>query len=76
MQLAELKVPAPLLCQVTVPVGMRGVPGDVSDTVPLQIVGWLTANIDGVQVIWKKLDRFVTVSENSIAPGINTESPL
>jgi hypothetical protein len=34
VQLFEgLKVPAPLLLQVTVPVGVIGVPGDVSVTV-------------------------------------------
>ena len=40
VQVVELKVPGPLLLQATVPVGVMGVPGDVSITVAVHVVEW------------------------------------
>ena len=39
VQLAELKLPGPLLLQLTVPVGVIGVPVDVSVRVAVQVTG-------------------------------------
>jgi len=43
-QLAEEKVPVPLLENVTVPVGVIGVPGLLSVTVTVQVLGVFRAN--------------------------------
>ena len=60
VQLAELKLPAPLLLQLTVPVGVIGVPGDVSVTVAVQVIIWLAWVVLGEQVTPVELLRFVT----------------
>jgi len=39
VQLVELNLPVPLLTHVTLPVGVIGVPGDVSFTVAEHVVG-------------------------------------
>ena len=49
VQLAALKVPAPLLVKPTVPVGVVGV-AEVSVTVAVQDAAWLTTTDPGVQV--------------------------
>ena len=63
LQLAELavgvpkvhgdpvNVPVPLLLNATVPVGALVVGGDVSVTVAVHVVGWLTTTVDGLQLI-------------------------
>ena len=50
VQLVELNVPAPLLVKVTVPVGVMGVPAEVSVTVAVQVVAWLIATLLGEQL--------------------------
>jgi len=55
-----LNVPVPLVVHVTVPVGVSGVPGDVSVTVAWQVVetpGWTKL---GEQVTLVEVVRFVT----------------
>ena len=44
-----VKVPVPLLVKPTVPVGALAVPGEVSVTVAVQLVTWLTTTVAGVQ---------------------------
>ena len=60
VQLAELKLPGPLLLQATVPVGVIGVPGDVSVTVAVQVTGCLPWVVLGEQPTLVELLRFVT----------------
>jgi len=60
VQLAELKLPGPVLPQATVPVGVIGVPGDVSATVAVQVTGCLAWVVLGEQVTLVTLLRFVT----------------
>src|SRR3989442_5559746 len=50
VQLVELKVPGPLLLQLTVPVGVIGVPGDVSVTVAVHVVEWKSWIVVGEQL--------------------------
>ena len=55
-----LNVPVPLVVHVTVPVGVRGVPGEVSVTVAWQVVdtpGWTKL---GEQLTLVEVVRFVT----------------
>ncbi len=49
MQVAELKVPAPLLLKLTVPVGVTGV-AEVSVTVTVQVIAAPTATRLGLQL--------------------------
>ena len=44
-----VKVPAPLLARVTVPPGVMSVPGEVSLTVTVHVVGEFTATDEGEQ---------------------------
>ena len=60
VQLAELKLPGPLLLQATVPVSVIGVPGDVSATVAVQVTGCLAWVVLGKQLTLVELLRFVT----------------
>ena len=61
MQLDGLNLPAlPLLLQVTLPVGVSGVPGDVSDTVA---VHWEPRALPE-QLTLVDVDRLVTVRLN------------
>ena len=63
VQLAALKLPAPLLVKVTVPVGPLLVPTSVSVTVALQVVASFTATEAGVQLTLILVVRFeVTVT--------------
>ncbi len=50
-----------LLIQLTVPPGVMGVPGEVSVTVAVHVVGALTGTEDGVQRIAVDVERCVTV---------------
>lgn len=56
-----VNVPTPLVVNVMVPVGVITVPGEVSVTVTVHVVGWLMATVEGVQVIDVVVLRFVTV---------------
>jgi len=60
VQLELLKVPAPLLLKLTVPVGVLGVP--VSVTVAVQVVGWPTTTDAGVQPTLVLVERLLTVT--------------
>ena len=61
VQLELLKVPAPLLLKLTVPVGVLGVPLSVSVTVAVQVVGWPTTDA-GVQPTLVLVERLLTVT--------------
>lgn len=61
MQLAALKVPVALLVKLTVLVGVIAVPGDVSVTVAVQVVAWLTTTGLGVQLMLVAVERLLTV---------------
>lgn len=61
VQLVALKMPAPLLVKLMVPVGVIAVPGEVSVTVAEQIVCWLTTTEDGVHVTRVEVARLLTV---------------
>jgi hypothetical protein len=60
VQIAELKLPGPLLLQPTVPVGVIAVPGDVSATVAVQVTGCLAWVVLGEQLTLVEVLRFVT----------------
>ena len=62
VQLELLKVPAPLLLKLTVPVGVLGVPVSVSVTVAVQVVGWPTTTDAGVQPTLVLVERLLTVT--------------
>ena len=62
IQLDELKVPALLLFQVTVPEGVRAIPGEVSVTVAVQVVGLFTGTVPGMQLTLVVVERLVTCS--------------
>ncbi len=63
MQLLGLKVPDPLLLKLTVPVpvGVTGVPGDVSVTVAVQEVGAFTGSGLGEQLMLVEAERLLAV---------------
>jgi hypothetical protein len=54
------KVPGLVLLQKTFPVGVMGVPGDVSCTVAVQCVGLLTGTEPGTQLTSVMVERWVT----------------
>jgi len=60
MQLAGLKVPVPLLLQLTNPVGVIGVPSDVSVTLAWHVVECLGRRVLGEQLTLVDEARFVT----------------
>jgi len=60
MQLVGLKVPVPLLLQLTNPVGVIGVPGDVSVTLAWHVVECLGRRVLGEQLTLVDEARFVT----------------
>lgn len=57
-----LKLPVPLLVKLTVPVGVRAVPAEVSVTVAVQAAAWFTATVDGVQLTAVVVSRLLTVT--------------
>lgn len=48
--------------KVTVPVGVTIVPGDVSVTIAVQVVAWLTTTVEGVQATAVEASRLLTVT--------------
>ena len=62
MQLELLKVPAPLLPKLTVPVGVLLVPTPVSLTVAVQLVEAPTGTVAGVQLTLVLVERRLTVT--------------
>ena len=65
MQLFDgLKVPALLLPQLTKPVGVIGVPGEVSVTVAVHVVGTFNRTVPGMQLTLVEVVRFVTTRLN------------
>src|SRR2546430_16621481 len=65
-QLELLKVPAPLLVKLTVPVGVFAAPTSVSLTVAVQVVGWPTTTDAGLQptlVLVERLPAVITPVE-------------
>ena len=62
VQLELLKVPAPLLLKLTVPVGVLLVPTSVSLTVAVQVVGWPTTTDAGLQPTLVLVERLLTVT--------------
>ena len=62
VQLAGVKVPAPLEVKVTVPVGVLAVPAPVSVTVAVQVVDPPTGTVAGVQLTVVLVGRLVTVT--------------
>jgi len=59
---AGVKVPVPLLAKVTVPVGVVAPAPEVSVTVAVQLVPWLTATDGGVQLTVVLVVRLVNVT--------------
>ena len=55
-----LKEPVPLLVQATVPVGVIGVPGDVSVTLVAHVVDCLARRVLGEQLTVVEVLRWVT----------------
>lgn len=79
MHVEELKLPVgvPVAPNVTVPVGVLVVPAAVSVTVAVQVVAWLRATGDGVQLMAVDVVRRLTVMV--VVPGVPAEwlaSPL
>jgi len=71
-----VKEPGPLLVQVTVPVGVRGVPGEVSVTLDWHVVECPGCTKFGEQLTLVDVERCVTVKpkppelpEWSLSPG-------
>lgn len=62
LQLGLLKVPVPLEPKVTVPVGTLIVPGLVSVTVAVQVVGLFTGTLGGTQSTLVMVARLVTLT--------------
>ncbi len=62
VHVVELKVPVPVLANVTVPPGTIAVPGDVSVTVAVHVVTLLTTMEAGAQLIVVEVVRKVTVT--------------
>jgi hypothetical protein len=62
VQLELLKVPAPLLPKLTVPVGVLLVPTSVSLTVAVQLVEAPTGTVAGVQLTLVLVERTLTVT--------------
>ena len=62
MQEPLLKLPAPELVKLTVPVGVELVPAEPSPTVVVQVVGAFTGSVDGLQVTAVAVNRVVTVT--------------
>jgi len=60
------KVPVEFEAKVTVPVGVIMVPAEVSVTVAVQLVPWLTTTEDGVQAILVEVVRGVTVKVKAV----------
>ena len=69
VQLVALKVPAPLLVKLTVPVGVVFVPASVSLTVAMQLVAWLTTTDDGEQLTVVPVERFA-VTVTAVVPEL------
>ena len=69
VQLAALKVPAPLLVKPTVPVGVVFVPTSVSVTVAVQVVDVPSGTAVGEQLTLVLVERFaVTVTVTVVVP--------
>jgi len=60
VQLVAPNVPSPFLVQPTLPVGVIGVPAEVSVTVAVQVVGWRSATVVGAQTTAVVVARCVT----------------
>jgi hypothetical protein len=73
-----LKFPEPLLTEnVTVPVGVLGVPWSVSVTVAVQVVGWPTATCEGEQPTLVEVERTAQLITTSGADeAVVIEIPL
>ena len=56
-----MKVPAPLLARVTVPPGVMRVPGELSLTVTVHVVGEFTVTGEGAQTTVVVVARTMTV---------------
>ena len=61
LQLVELNTPVPLVLQVTVPVGVIGVPADVSLTITVHVVVFFGCTVLGEQLTLVEVSRFVTI---------------
>ena len=69
VQIVELKVPASLLVQLTVPVGVVFVPTSVSLTVAVQIVDVPSGTVEGEQLTLVLVERFaVSVTVTVVVP--------
>src|SRR2546428_4328355 len=69
VQLVALKVPAPLLLKLTVPVGVLFVPTSVSATVAVQVVAWPTTTVAGEQPRLVLVER-VAVTATMVVPEL------
>ena len=62
VQLLELKVPAPLLVKLTLPVGVLALPASLSVTVAVQVLALLTDTLAGKQLTEVVVVRWVAVT--------------
>ena len=67
---AGVNVPVELLAKVAVPVGVITVPAEVSVTVAVQLVPWLTTTDEGVQATVVEVVRGLTVKVNAVAVAL------
>jgi Na+/H+ antiporter NhaA len=68
---AGVNVPVELLLNVTVPVGVIAAPAmDVSVTVAVQLVPWLTTTDEGVHATVVEVVRALTVTVNALAVAL------
>jgi hypothetical protein len=67
---AGVKVPVELLAKVTVPVGVLTVPGELSTTVAVQLVPWLTTTEAGVHATVVVVALLLTVRVKAAAVAL------
>jgi hypothetical protein len=67
---AGVNVPVELLTKVALPVGVITVPAEVSVTVAVQLVPWLTTMDEGVQTTVVEVVRGLTVKVNAVAVAL------
>jgi Na+/H+ antiporter NhaA len=58
---AGVNVPVEFVVKLALPVGVITVPGEVSETVAVQLVPWLTTTVDGVHATVVEVVRGLTV---------------
>ena len=75
MHVVELKVPAALEVKLTEPVGVTAPAPDVSVTLAVQVLAWLTVTDEGEQDTAVEVDRIVDVIVKAPLLPVWVESP-